>query len=254
MVSDQNLPALTIDAGIATIRLRRPHKRNRIEPNDIETIIAACDQVNNDPDVRVFILRSEGPVWCSGYHLGALAASSRPRYGFGQLCDHIERLKVPSIAAATGGVYGGGTDLALACDFRVGTPDVVAMMPAAKIGLQYYASGLRRFVERIGPDATKRMFLTAELLDAAELFRLGFLTEVVATSEFETRLTQLIAAISGLAPQAVIATKAAINQISAATADLELIEAGYTASLDSYDHGEALTALAEKRPPRFKGC
>src|SRR3954470_20896310 len=87
-------------------------------------------------------------------------------------------------------------------------------MPAARIGLQYYASGLRRFVERIGADATRRLFLTGETIPAAELLRLGYLTQVVAAEQLGDRVDELCAAVCGLAPLAVRATKSAIGALS----------------------------------------
>jgi len=78
-----------------------------------------------------------------------------------------------------GSAYGGGTDLAMACDFRVGVKGLRLFMPAARFGLHYYPGGLRRFVSRLGPAATKRIFLTAATLHDEELLRIGFLTEMV---------------------------------------------------------------------------
>jgi enoyl-CoA hydratase/carnithine racemase len=125
-------------------------------------------------------------------------------------------------------------------------------MPAAKIGLQYYASGLRRFVERIGPDATKRLFLTAETINAPELLRLGFVTELRAAADLRGRVDELSSAIAGLAPTAIMQTKAAINTLSRALIDVEAVQAGHIESVRSDEHKEAMRALKEKRPPVFR--
>ena len=246
-------PTLGIRAGRATISLQRPEKRNRIEPDDITTIIGYCETIDSDNSVRSVVLTATGPVWCSGYHLGALAAGNSPRHGFSELCDRIEAIRVPTIACLGGSLHGGGTDLGLSCDFRVGTSEIGLVMPAARIGLQYYASGLRRFVERIGPDATKRLFLTGERIESAELLRLGYLTEVVSVENLESRVDEIVDAVSAMAPLAVIDTKAAINQLASEGADLAAIEAGHVSSLGSHDHREAMAALKERRPARFTG-
>lgn len=246
-------PTLDVSNGRATICLQRPDKRNRIEPPDLTTIIEHCDVIDADQTVRVVVIEATGPSWCSGYHLGALADGEVSTHTFADLCDRIETLAVPTIAALGGNIHGGGTDFAVSCDFRVGAENIVLGMPAAKIGLQYYASGLRRFVERIGADATKRLFLTAETIPAAELLRFGYLTELVAADDLSTRVDDLAQAVGQLAPMAVTLTKAAINEISGATPDLKTIQAGHVSSIRSNDHREAMKALKEKRPPIFTG-
>ncbi len=243
-------PTLEVDGGRATIRLHRPDKRNRIEPDDLAALhdhLTACEA---DEAVRVVVLAAEGPSWCSGYHLDALAGRQRPSTGFGDVCDQLERLAVPTIAALQGSVHGGGTDLAVACDLRIGVTGMVLGMPAARIGLQYYASGLRRFVERLGSGATKRIFLTGESITPDELLRIGYLTEVVEPERLETRIDALCAAVAGLAPGAVRRTKAAIDALArggAAAEAIDAIEAGHRASLASAEHRDALAALSRRR-------
>jgi enoyl-CoA hydratase len=245
-------PTLTIRDGRATLALQRPEKRNRIEPSDLTTLIEHCDRIDADPSVHVVVIEAAGTSWCSGYHLGALAEGEVSKHSFGDLCDRIEALGVPTIAALHGNVHGGGTDLGLSCDFRIAARGIVLAMPAAKIGLQYYASGLRRFVERIGPDATKRLFLTAETISCEELLRIGYVTELVEADRLEARVDQLADAIAGLAPMAVKRTKVAINQLSADTTDLAAIQSSHVASVRSSEHAEAMRALKEKRPPVFR--
>ena len=247
------LPTLEVVEGRATIRLRRPEKRNRIEPLDLAELMSICERLSDDRSIRVVTIESTGPVWCSGYHLGALADGERPQYGFGDACDAIAALPVPTIAVLAGGVHGGGTDLAVSCDFRLAADDIVLVMPAAKIGLQYYASGLRRFVERIGPAATKRLFLTAERIEAGELLRIGYLTEVVPSADLSTRVDALIESISALAPQAVRWTKAAIDELAGQDPDIDAIQRTHIESTRSEDHREAMAALKERRSPVFRG-
>ena len=253
MADPVGLPTLEIAGAQATIRLNRPEKRNRIEPRDLSELMAICQRLSDDDSIRVVRLESQGPVWCAGYHLGALAEGERPEYGFGDACDAMAALPMPTIAVLAGGVHGGGTDLAISCDFRVAADDIVLVMPAAKIGLQYYATGLQRFVQAIGPAATKRLFLTAERIGAEELERIGYLTEAVPSDRLGARVDELADAISELAPLAVKLTKSAIDQLAGSAADMEAIQRNHVASTRSQDHREAMTALGEKRPPNFVG-
>lgn len=246
-------PTLEVDGNRATIRLQRPDKRNRIEPADLVELISLCDKIDADPDVRVVVLTSSGPSFCAGYHLGALAEGTKIDVGFGDLCDRIEALRVPVIARVGGNIHGGGTDLAIACDLRIAVEGIHLVMPAAKLGIQYYASGLRRFVEQLGPATTKRIFCTALPFEADELLRIGYLQEVVSADSLDDRIDEIAGAVSALAPSAVVATKAAVNGLASGGMTVEEVETSHRASLRTDDHREALLALTEKRPPRFTG-
>lgn len=241
------LPTLSVTGHRATISLQRPDKRNRIEPDDLVELVRICDRVDGDPAVRVVVLASEGPSFCAGFHLGALAAGTRLEVGFGDLCDRIESLRVPVVAAIAGNVHGGGTDLAIACDLRIAAAGIHLQMPAARLGIQYYGSGLRRFVERIGPGATTRIFCTALPVSDQELVAMGYLTEVVAPHELAARVDEVADAVAALAPGAVAATKAAINGLAAGTMTEADVDATHRASLASEEHRLALADVAAAR-------
>lgn len=253
MTTDGGVPTLSINEGWARLRLNRPEKRNRVEPADIVEIIDLCERVAEDASIRVLTVESDGPVWCAGYHLGALADGERPQHGFGDACDALAALAVPTVAVLSGTVHGGGTDLALSCDLRVAIDETALVMPAARIGIQYYASGLQRFVRAIGPAATKRLFLTAERISAEELLRIGYLTETVPAERLGSRVEELVQAIAGLAPLAVRRTKWAIDELAGPSPDIEAIEESQRQTLRSADHSEALAAMKERRTPRFAG-
>ncbi len=246
-------PTLHRDGPRATLRLNRADKRNRVEPDDLVRLIELCDEIDADDDVRVVVLTAEGPSFCAGYHLGALAEGTPRAVGFEDLCDRVEALRVPTIARINGSIHGGGTDLAIACDLRIAHPEVTLAMPAAKLGIQYYATGLRRFVDQIGPGATKRLFLTALPMTADELLRIDYLHEVVPADALDDRIDTLADAVAELAPLAITSTKAAINGLASGDLTVDDVQATHRASLASEDHREALAALSEKRPPRFTG-
>src|SRR5437879_3616664 len=121
---ESSAPIVTIAGGRATIRLNRPRQHNRIEPDDLAVLQDTFSRIDNDPAIRVLVLTGTGKSFSSGYHIGALVerhAAQRdvPRDGaepgsdsFERAVDRLEALRVPTIAALNGSVYGGSTDLA----------------------------------------------------------------------------------------------------------------------------------------------
>jgi enoyl-CoA hydratase len=246
-------PILTVEGVHATIRLNRPRHHNRIETGDIAALCELFAQIEQDRRIRVLVIAATGRTFCAGFNLEELAPerydASAP--GFDSMVDQLEALRVPTIAAVGGSLYGGGTDLALACDFRIGIPGIELMMPAGRIGVHYYYGGLRRYVTRLGLSAAKRLFLTAEKIDADELLRIGFLDALVPPSELMLRVDALAARLAAHAPAAMQGMKRALNEIAAGTADAAAITRAWRASMRSADVAEGLAALAEKRKPRF---
>jgi enoyl-CoA hydratase/carnithine racemase len=254
-------PLFSIAGHRADIRLNRPAQHNRLENADIALLIQHFAAVEAATEVRVMVLTGTGPTFCSGYDLGALGKSAaagtaapEPRgSGFAELTDKLEALRVPTICALNGGVFGGGTDLALACDFRVATERCRMFMPAARIGLQYYPGGLRRYVTRLGLGAAKKLFLTAEPIDAAEMLRIGYLDEIVPEGELAARVDRLAESLAGNAPLSVQGMKKALNDIARADLDEAAAYAAHLGTRKSEDVREGLAAMKEKRKPQFKG-
>ena len=245
-------PSLTIEGARATIRLNRPEFHNRVEPADLDVLTGLLEQVENDPALRVLVITATGRSFSSGFHIGELGAPGSTT-SFEALADRLERVRVPTICVLNGGVYGGATDLALACDFRIGVEGMAMFMPAARLGLHYYRGGMQRYVSRLGVDTAKRLFLTAEKLDAAELLRVGFLTELVGADRLEARAGALADTLAGHAPLAVQGMKSALNAIARGGADWAAIEAAEQRCKQSEDIREGRLAWLEKRPPRFVG-
>ena len=254
-------PVVAIGGARATIRLNRPAQHNRIEPADLAVLHEAFDRIDSDPAIRVLVIAGTGKSFSSGYHIGALiehqtkenAAESRDENSFERTVDRLEALRVPTIAALNGSVYGGSTDLALACDFRIGVEGMRMQMPAARLGIVYYPSGIERYVSRLGVAAAKRLFLTAEPIDAAEMLRISYLDTVVPAQELEQQVDALAAALASNAPLALTGLKHAINAAANGRLDRDDLQAVRTRCADSEDHAEALRAWAEKRKPVFRG-
>lgn len=257
--SSSTPPILTVTDGKALVRLNRPSEHNRIEPGDLAALIEIYDKVDRDGDIRVLVITGTGKSFSSGFHIGALGEKKDPNakpydpHGFERMVDRLEALRVPTIAALNGGVYGGSTDLALACDFRIGVESCRMFMPAARLGILYYESGLRRYVSRLGLNNAKRLFLTAEPVESAELLRMEYLNEIVPADQLMTRVDALASTIAANAPLSIAATKKALNDTAAFRLNRNEHETARTLCGKSDDHKEGLKAWAEKRRPAFRG-
>ncbi len=247
---------VAIADGRATVTLNRPAMHNRLDTADLEALDGALRHIDANPEVRVVVLTANGRSFCAGYDLGSLAAGAAgeapvtERFSFAALIDRLEAMRAPTIAALNGGVYGGGTDLGLACDFRIGVAQTRIMMPAGQIGLHYYASGIRRYVTRMTPGAAKRLFLLGETLDAAEMLRVGYLDEIVPDLAALRARVDAIATLLANAPSADViqSMKRAINRIADANMDPAEADAASAASRRSPVVAQAVAArLAARR-------
>ena len=253
---DSAPPRLALEGAVATIEFCRPRQANRVEPGDLEVLHQHLAAVEGDGALRVLVFRGRGRHFSAGYNIRALAgAEGRPRGGdsFERLVNRVEDLAVVTIAAVNGGVYGGSTDLALACDFRIGVPSAEMLMPAARLGLHYYERGLQRYVSRLGLNHAKELFLAARKIDARRMLEIGYLTELVGPEQLDHRVRELADTIAGLAPLAVSGMKRALNEIARGALDREALRARVEESARSQDLREGTLAWQEKRAPRFTG-
>lgn len=150
-------------------------------------------------------------------------------------------------------MYGGATDMALACDFRVGTTAAEMFMPAARLGLHFYQAGLERYVTRLGVDTAKRLFLTCERLDARDMKDCGFLTHLVEPDALGATVSGLTETLSAMAPLPLFGMKKHLNLIARGRHDPEAIAHDVFQTVHSEDLKEGGTAWREKRKPKFKG-
>jgi enoyl-CoA hydratase len=246
-------PALDIAHPVATLSLRRPENANRLEPDDLKAVVAHLEAVNHDPGILVLQIRGEGKYFCSGYDISSLATQSGNPLGFEDMANAVEAARPVTIAVVHGGAYGGGTDLALACDFRIGTHAAEMFMPAARLGLHYYRGGLERYVTRLGVDSAKRLFLTAERFDAQAMRACGFLTDLVTADELEASVKRLTDTLVAMAPLALLAMKKHMNRIARGALDVDDLNADIARAAASDDIREGAAAWAAKRPPKFTG-
>ncbi len=247
-------PTCHVADGCATLTLNRPQHHNRLHSEDLLALQAHCRALATDPSIRVLVLTATGRSFCAGFHLGELDsdASAGPQR-FEQTVDAIEALPMPTICRLNGSVFGGATDLALACDFRVGVDSMSLRMPAARLGLHYYPNGLRRYVSRLGLRAAKRLFLLAETVPADELLRIGYLDQVAPATELDARVQGLVDALRAGAPLAVNGMKRSLDEIARGEFDLAALRERELRCARSEDLREGQAAFAERRTPRFVG-
>lgn len=245
-------PKCAIHDGVGTVTFQRSDKANRLAPEDLETLSEFFQEVNENQDVRVLLLRAQGKYFCSGYDIGQIGGPRK--VDFEAVMNQLEDVRPVTIAALHGGVYGGGTDLALACDFRVGALATNMFMPAARLGLHFYQGGLERYVTRLGLDNAKRLFLTAEHIDAEEMWRIGFLTHLVRDgAKFEATVESLVQTCAAMAPLALYGMKRHTNAIARNALDVAALNADMKAAATSQDLKEGQRAWLEKRKPAFSG-
>lgn len=248
-------PVLSRDGARATIRLNRERHLNRLQPEDLDVLLELFAEVEADPAIRVLVLTGTGRAFSAGYDLRSVEkrAASEQAAGsaFETVVDRLEDLRMPTICRLNGGVYGGATDLALACDFRIGSEACEMFMPAARLGLHYYKSGIRRYVSRLGVDNAKKLFLTAQKIDAREMKRIGYLTTLTGRDALDEEVDQLASLLAGNAPVAMRGMKQTINELARGSLDERAADARHRASMHGEEVKEGIKAFSEKRPPRF---
>ena len=242
-------PLLDIQGTVATVTLDRPEQANRLEPADLAVLVDHIATVNAAEQVLVLRLQSTGKYFCSGYDIGDIGATRTA--AFEDMANALEDARPVTLALLQGGVYGGATDLALACDFRIGVDTAEMFMPAARLGLHYYKSGIERYISRLGVDNAKMLFLTAQKITAPEMLRIGYLTAMVPEEALDEEVDRLANILAGNAPLAMRGMKRAINEFARGKFDEEAADLRHRESMRSAEIKEGIKAFAEKRPPKF---
>lgn len=253
-----HLPLLQRQGAIASLSLRRPLQRNRLHDEDLFALRRHFDEVEADQSIRVLVLKAQTtgqprPVFCAGYNVNDFEAGHHDPRLFESIADRLEALRPITVCALNGNVYGGATDLALACDLRVGLVGCELLMPACALGLHYYPSGLRRFVSRLGAGLAQRAFLTAAPLPFEALYQVHALTALLEADHFEAGLQELLDRLARLAPLAAQTCKQSLRELMAGVADDAVLRSREALTLASADFAEGRKAFSERRPACFTG-
>ncbi len=245
---------------IGTIVFNRPEARNAITFGMYDALKEICETAaeRNQVDVLVIVgadersfaagtdisqfrdLRSAEDAWEYEHKIDAIVGA-------------VECCPLPTIAALAGACTGGGAAIAVACDLRIGTPNLKFGFPIARtLGNCLSAVNLRRLSALLGPGRVKEMIFTSRLIEAEEAFAIGLVSELVEDHDtLLARARELAQLLAGQAPLTLRATKEALRRLQNEDAadDRDLVAMCYT----SEDFREGMSAFLEKRKPRWKG-
>lgn len=252
--------------GLCTLVIDNPEKKNLLTTNCLLSLAQALEDLKNDPDVRVVILRGSGEeAFSAGYDISALptkptgdlAESLKEDPPVERACRAVETFPYPVIAMLNGFAYGGGCELAVACDLRIAAEHVKMAMPPARLGLVYSYTGYRRFMTVLGFSRSMELFLTGRRYESRDCYHMGLVNHVVETRKLEPFTYDLGREISENAPLSTQGTKFALHKMAASPVlnerDEAMLRSLFVQSLQSEDMAEAKEAFLNKRKPRFKG-
>ncbi|AJG23181.1 enoyl-CoA hydratase/isomerase family protein [Cupriavidus basilensis] len=246
-------PELVVDGHVAVITLRRPDVANRLEPEDLDLLREYLEAVNADTRARVLRIEGQGRHFCSGFNVGRLGGADVGAR-FEALANALEQVRPVTIAVLHGGVYGGATDLALACDFRFGAAGAEMSVPAARLGLLFYRGGLERYVTRLGLATAKRILLMADKFDAAAMLACGYLDRLEDSQQaLHALAAQASENLVGMAPLALLGMKKHLNRIARGELDTAELAQDIAVADASDDLREGALAWRDKRVARFAG-
>jgi len=258
---------LTRDGGIVTLAFNRPETRNAMTPEMGEEVIRAVNEVRADDGVRVVVLTGAGKAFCSGGNLSMIAQDTGARTGGGAPSMlgsprefyarflTIRDLPVPTIAAINGHAIGAGLCIALACDLRIAAADAKMGMTFTKLGIHPGMGATFLLSRLVGTARACELFFTGRVFDAVEAERLGVVNHAVPRDRFEPTVRALAHEIAVAAPIAVRLVKKSIYRGVQHTLDdmldYEALNQGFT--FTTADAREGVTAMMEKRAPKFEG-
>ena len=260
MSSEEYTPCLRLqkNGSVATLTIEHPKRLNAMSFEMWASLPEFLKEVAADPELRVLVLRGgDGKAFSSGADISQFGERRSTEEGVrlwnSTVQDSVAQLAAfpkPVVALISGICYGGGFGLALHCDLRYVVGEAAFAIPAAKLGIGYYPSWLRRLTALVGPASAKEIMFTSRRYDQAQALRVGLINDVLD----EAAAQELVERIGGLAPLSHRASKMAIEEV--VMPGLYGAEACENAVLDCFrseDYKEGRAAFQEKRPARFKG-
>jgi methylglutaconyl-CoA hydratase len=254
---------LTLDkqGGVARITLDRPELRNAFDDALIASLTKAFLEVENDKAIRVLVLAGNGPAFCAGADLNWMKRMAA--YGYDEnladaraLADMLatlDRMPKPTIARVHGPVFAGGTGLVAACDIAVGTPEAKFCLSEAKLGLS--PATISPYVIRaMGERMARRYFLTAEVFDAEEAYRIGMLSALIPRESLDALIDSMVKHLVAGGPEAHAKIKDLIRAVANRPVD-ETLRADTAQRIAeirvSAEGREGIASFLEKRKPSW---
>jgi enoyl-CoA hydratase len=251
-----------IDGPIGWMTFNKPARRNAVSLDMWEAMPVILDRFEADPSVRVIVLKGAGDqAFVSGADISQFekARSSQESNAHYDKVSGVAGARLancgkPTIAMVRGWCIGGGLAIAVGCDLRIATETSRFGIPAARLGLGYGASGVKKLMDLVGPSFTKEIFFTARHFSASEALGMGLVNRVVPEAALEDQIRQYCAAIADNAPMTMHALKRTVGElVRGENADLEECDRLVTACFESQDYVEGRRAFMEKRRPVFQG-
>lgn len=251
---------LSHDGPVATLTINRPHRRNALTRDMFTRIPELVKEAAATPGVRALVVRGAGSAAFSAgadiAEFGAVRSTAEQAAAYDDAVsaaeDALESFPGPVIAAIRGFCYGGGCNLALACDVRFADPGARLAITPAKLGLVYPLRATKRLVDLVGPSRAKIILMSGAELDASRAQSLGLVDEV--TGDLDTAVSDFTALLATRSPVTQRAVKETVRRIvDGVTHDDAEHAALRSAALASPDYAEGVRAFLERRPPSFTG-
>lgn len=247
---------LDIANRIAWITVARPEKRNALSMAVRREIIEALGAVEARDDVRVVVFAGEGEkAFVAGADIAEFAARSvEEQQEAMRTMDVFSRIagsSKPTIAMIQGFALGGGCELALACDIRIGSENARLGQPEINLGLMPGGGGTQRLPRLVGRGAATKMILTGEIIDADEAFRIGLLDMLVPEGELRSATETVAASIADKSPSAVRLARQALQAEGTMEEGLSIEKDAFLEAFGSADGREGVRAFIEKRRPNW---
>ena len=255
------LETLLVDlaGGVATVTLNRTSRKNAANITMWDELGEVFTALARDPEVRVVVVTGAGGEFCSGADLSDLDAAHRHQLAqmriVGDVCLALHRMPKPTIAKVDGVAAGAGMNLALACDLVVASDRARFSEIFAKRGLSVDFGGSWLLPRLIGVHRAKELVLLADMLDAADVERLGLVNRVVPVAELDAFVADWAARLAAGPPIALALSKRLLDSSHTVTLEQALDDEGraQTVNFATKDTIEAITAFLQKRPPEFHG-
>lgn len=250
------------DGDLVRLTIQRPEVMNCLSFPTLKRFRTLCEELARDLSIRCILITGAGEkAFCAGADLKERKTMPDDRVphfvkNIRGVMDDVEALPQPTVAVINGFAFGGGTELALACDLRIAAEHATMGLTETALAIIPGAGGTQRLPRLIGKSRAKDLILTARRIDATEAERIGLVNRVAPRESLAAAADELANAIAKNGPIAIRAAKDAIDGGLEMPQDQGLAHEArcYERVLGTQDRLEALAAFTEKRPPRYQGA